>query len=99
MKRLLFFMPILLLVLSSCVYNEVSDNTTIPKSVIKQLDNSNIDTVYVVKTNTDHYYFDSKKELLEQYNVSDDFVGIPGIIFLLLLFALFILGIGLGAST
>ena len=97
MKKYNFFILLLLsLVISSCAYQPI-DIDTDTNNAATELATTNIDSIYIIKTENYHYYYDNNKILLEKYPVSNIFITIPWFIFLIsLLFCIlcgFILGI------
>jgi hypothetical protein len=65
MKKLLI---ILILFITSCAYVEVSDDTKVPNKITEQVKTLKPDTLYVVKSETFHYYYNSDKVLIEKYS-------------------------------
>lgn len=80
MKKLLF---ILILFITSCTYTKVDENTSVPNSITNELKTETIDTLYVIKSEDFHYYYNSDKILVEKYVTYKNEVSIPGLIFIL----------------
>ena len=82
MKKLLF---ILILFITSCTYTKVDETTKIPNVITEELKTLSADTLYVLKTDDYHYYYDENKVLIEKYDVRNDQVSINAIILIMIL--------------
>lgn len=91
MKKLLF---ILILFITSCTYTKVDETTEIPNVITEELKTLPADTLYVLKTNDYHYYYNKNKVLIEKYDVRKDKVSINGVSFIIiLLYCIFTIGL------
>jgi hypothetical protein len=85
MKKLLFLL--LVIVMSSCTYNKVTDQTSVPNAVqqqVLQLDSTNLVNQYVIHTDDFDYVYNQDKQLIEKYANSDELVSIPAFLLLIL---------------
>ena len=97
MKKLLI--ALIALAFMSCTYLPVDENSTISTGVQKELTTKTVpDTLYVVKTDANHYYFNSEKELIEKYQTDEDDVSTPYPALIFLIVALFFVGLLLGSA-
>lgn len=92
MKKLLF---ILILFITSCTYTKVNDSTSVPNVITEQLKSTQADTVYVLRSNNFHYYYNSDKVLIERYTVTKNDFSIDGIFVIIFLISFVILVIGI----
>ena len=97
MKKYNFFILLLLsLVISSCAYQPIDTDTLITNNTTTELATANSDSIYIIKTENYHYYYDSNKILLEKYQVSNRFITIPWFVFLISLLFCIVWGFVLG---
>ncbi len=99
-KILLFFISIWLL--SSCAYTPAEDIFSIPTSVYETMNSQTVipDTLYVVKTEFNHFYFNQEKQLVHMYETAEKGVFFPDwIVVVAILVIAFLLGLVTASVT
>lgn len=97
MKKLLI--ALIAIAFMSCTYNPVDENTTTSTNVQKELTTKAVpDTLYVVKTDANHYYFNNEKELIEKYETDELDVTIPFPALIIFIGLIFVFGLLLGTN-